>query len=179
MHILAALRSMRWEGGRSRTHGMCTGSAASCDFLGTVRAEAAGRKTLFSIVYSSDATSGFTSIDLAELLSECRVKNRAVGVTGMLLQENGHFLQALEGPEVAVRDLLARIERDPRHDHVQVLGEEVIEQRRFPDWTMGTGRIDDEAASSLVRYSDALAAVRVDQPGPPSRRRRLADWFKG
>lgn len=148
-------------------------------FLSIVRADTAGRGTLFSVVYSSEATSEFTSIDLTELLGECRARNRAVGVTGMLLHENGHFLQALEGPQAVVRDPLARIARDPRHTDVRVLAEETIERRRFPDWSMGTGRIDDDAATSLVRYSDALAAVRVDRPRPPTRRRRVVAWFRG
>ena len=133
---------------------------------------------MFSIVYSSTATTGFETIDLAELLNECRARNRRIGVTGMLLFEHGRFLQALEGPEHMVRDLMGRIERDPRHEDVRTLAEETIPARRFPDWAMGSGRIDDIEASSLAEYGDALAATRVDAPAPSSRMGRLAGWFR-
>ena len=134
---------------------------------------------MYSIVYGSRATTAFTSIDLAELLTECRAKNRRVGVTGMLMFENDRFLQALEGPEFVVRDLMGRIERDPRHDHVEVFREEAVGQRRFPDWSMGYDRIGEIEADPLEVYTDALARIRLEQPVPTSRLAMLSDWFRG
>lgn len=134
---------------------------------------------MFSIVYSSVATSELTSIDIAELVTECRVKNRKVGVTGMLMSEDDKFLQVLEGPEYLVRDLMSLIERDPRHDQVKVLAEEQITTRRFPDWSMGYGRVGDIEAAPLADYGDALAAERRAQPESASRLQQLAGWFRG
>ena len=88
-------------------------------------------------MYESSATEGFGAADLAALLTQARARNRAFGVTGMLLTESGWFLQALEGPELIVKNLMASIKRDPRHAHVRVLAEETVQRRRFPDWAMG------------------------------------------
>ena len=133
---------------------------------------------MFSIVYGSTATTRFGSIDLAELLTQCRVRNRSIGVTGMLMHEEGRFLQALEGPELVVRELMDRIEQDPRHDHVEVLAQETIASRRFPDWSMGYDRLDEVEQHSVEVYTDALAGIRREQPGPASRLQQLTDWFR-
>ena len=68
---------------------------------------------LFSIVYHSAAKPGFSSLDLDEVLSQSRVKNRVNRVTGMLLAENGRFLQALEGPEATESGMLEFAMSDP------------------------------------------------------------------
>ena len=133
---------------------------------------------LVSIVYGSAATAGFSTLDLDELLSTARANNRVSGVTGMLLYEDGRFLQVLEGPETVVRDLMATIAPDVRHDRVEVLTDEPIEERRFPDWTMGHVHLDDIADQPLTVYADALAAARHEDPDPPTRLDRLRAWFR-
>ena len=86
---------------------------------------------LLSIVYSSVATVPFSEVDLALLLSMSRLNNQARGLTGVLLHADGQFMQALEGPEWAVRSILATIAADPRHTGVWTLDEESITARRF------------------------------------------------
>lgn len=140
---------------------------------------AAADGKLYSIVYHSAATPGFSSIDLSELLSESRVKNRMNGVTGMLLAENGRFLQALEGPEGTVRGLMTTIQGDPRHEHVRVLAEEQVRARRFPDWAMAEGHIGEIEAMPLAEYYEALVIAREELPAPTSRWERIAGWFRG
>jgi len=49
----------------------------------------------------------------------------------------GRFVRVLEGPKNVVKDLLARIARDERHEHVRVLASQRIPQRSCGDWTMG------------------------------------------
>lgn len=140
---------------------------------------AAGGAGLFSITYHSAATPGFDSIDLAELLTQARSKNRATGVTGMLLAENGRFLQALEGPEPAVRALMDTIAADPRHEHVRVLAEESIAARRFPDWAMAEGHVGELEARPLDEYTEALVDAREELPEPLTRVERIAAWLRG
>lgn len=137
------------------------------------------RGPLYSVVYHSAATPGFDSVDLAELLTQARAKNRAQGVTGMLLAENGRFLQALEGPEETIRGLMATIGADPRHEHVRVLAEEPIRARRFPDWAMAEGHVGELETLPLAEYAEALLAARDELPAPLSRVERLAAWFRG
>ena len=46
-------------------------------------------------------------------------------------------MQALEGPEAAVRATVARIERDRRHAGIIRLWDGPIEARVFGEWEMG------------------------------------------
>jgi hypothetical protein len=87
--------------------------------------------------YVSTATAPMRREALLDILHQARTANAADGITGLLLYHNGHFVQALEGPEEAVRDLYDRIRRDPRHRDVATIFEQVIDRRDFPDWSMG------------------------------------------
>ncbi|MEO6525555.1 MAG: BLUF domain-containing protein [Gemmatimonadaceae bacterium] len=92
---------------------------------------------IFLAAYVSDARLAFSKQELLELLASSRANNARSGLSGLLLHAGGNFLQALEGPEDAVRQTLARIERDSRHHHMQVLFVDHIPARLFGDWSMG------------------------------------------
>ncbi|GAB4266791.1 MAG: hypothetical protein Kow0065_17560 [Methylomicrobium sp.] len=99
---------------------------------------------MFRLVYVSSANRLFSPVDFLELLIQARSKNQRLGITGMLLYKDGHFMQVLEGEEPVVRELFTCIERDPRHRDTLILLEEFVfqqdehgEERAFPDWSMG------------------------------------------
>jgi hypothetical protein len=117
-------------------------------------------RRLLSVIYRSVRTAGCGDVDLAELLLKARHANRAFGVTGMLLAQDGRFLQVLEGPETVVRNLLAAIARDPRHEQVEVLVDEVVQVRRFPDWAMAEGHIGEIEALPPAAYYEGLLMAR-------------------
>jgi hypothetical protein len=130
--------------------------------------------TLLSIVYASTATVPFTEIDLALLLAISRTNNEPHGLTGLLLHRDGQFMQALEGPEPAVRRTLARIAADPRHTGVWTLAEEPITARRFGSWSMGyRGVSDAEADTAPAWFGSAQDGLRRDD----SRASALLAWF--
>lgn len=118
------------------------------------------RSRLLSLIYESAAVPGFGERDLRDLLSDARIRNRAFGVTGMLLVEGGWFLQALEGPEAVVEGLMRSITRDRRHSHVRVLSREFRQDRRFPDWAMAEGHIGEVEALPLAEYYEGLLITR-------------------
>lgn len=92
---------------------------------------------LLSVAYSSEATRSYSDDELQELLESSRSRNASVAVTGMLIYRDGRFLQVVEGPESVVRDLLARIVKDTRHENVRFLLSEHVHRRSFTEWTMG------------------------------------------
>jgi hypothetical protein len=98
---------------------------------------------VFQLIYSSSATQDLWPDDLFALVEKSRSKNAPRGLTGMLLFHEGQFLQLLEGPEPAVRDCFAMIQRDPRHESVRILMTGVCAERDFPEWTMGFERPAD------------------------------------
>lgn len=114
---------------------------------------------LYQVVYismvSGDAP---TRAELRALLALSVRRNRALGVTGMLLYAHGGFMQLLEGEEGAVKDLFDFVRRDDRHRRVTVLVQGPVAQRTFADWAMAYRCLDDEAAEAQAQDDDGLPA---------------------
>ena len=68
---------------------------------------------------------------------------------GVLVAHDGWFLHVLEGPEAAVREVFAGIQRDPRHAEVVKLGEEPTETRLFGRWSLGCRVASPRDAAAL------------------------------
>ena len=93
-----------------------------------------------------------------------------LGVTGMLLFEDGCFLQTIEGPPVAVSELWASIQRDGRHNHIEVLSEHMAAARLFSDWDL---RLDSRLAD-MPRAAAEPSAVPPAVAGHVTRLVELA-----
>ncbi len=113
---------------------------------------------LFIHIYVSSAAVHFSKEDLLALLTKCRKNNAAVNITGLLLIRDGNFLQMLEGPETAVRALVAKIHNDPRHKGLITVLEENAEKRQFPDRQMGFRDLEMNESDRPPGYSDFLNA---------------------
>jgi hypothetical protein len=111
---------------------------------------------MFFLVYVSVAQENVSREDLLEILAKSREANAKAGITGMLLYKDGKFMQALEGEETAVRELYARISRDPRHLGVLTLVEGEREDRCFGDWSMGFQDLSSPEARATPGYSEFL-----------------------
>lgn len=109
--------------------------------------------SVFQLVYISAESGPMTDVDLEQILTAARRNNRVIGVTGMLLYDEGSFIQALEGDEDTVEALFERIEMDPRHHDANVLMRGCAEQRDFPDWSMG---FHDTSVGVLPGQNDFL-----------------------
>lgn len=90
----------------------------------------------YQIMYSSQATEPVTAIDLEKILADARSGNEARSVTGVLVYVDGVFFQILEGDEAVVRNLMANIASDTRHQSVKVFYEAQIDVRAFESWSM-------------------------------------------
>jgi hypothetical protein len=74
---------------------------------------------------------------MEELLFKARERNRALGLTGILLDSDRFYFQILEGPGPTVREMMARIEKDGRHaDVLNLVIDEAAEDRIFDNWSM-------------------------------------------
>lgn len=127
------------------------------------------------MIYRSHAAEGFDLEALLAMLVHARERNAMRRVTGLLLHEHGRFLQVLEGPLEEVEDLWNAIQRDPRHDDVELVCQVDGVQRWFGDWAMGlvdAGRLPSGfagvSAAALVMplgdVSDADEAIAVIRP---------------
>jgi len=116
---------------------------------------------MYRLVYVSTASESLGSKEIASILDVSQSNNYERYLTGFLAHNDRSFMQALEGDEQEVRELYARIVRDPRHTGiVQIVGEQVT-VRAFPDWAMNYYRVDNRvgAASMVVRRDDPVDAL--------------------
>ena len=104
---------------------------------------------MIQITYISHATEPMSAEQLIALLQQCLTNNVSNGVTGMLLYGNDTFLQALEGDEKAVDDLVEKIRKDPRHTNIQFLHRRTIERRQYSEWSMGFKRVSDSELQQI------------------------------
>ena len=95
---------------------------------------------LFQVIYESQASRAFSETEVEALLASSRASNSRRGITGILLYRHGNFTQVLEGEESAVRALIEKIQRDPRHKNFSVRLEQAIANRSFPNWSMAYSR---------------------------------------
>jgi len=135
---------------------------------------------LYSYVYVSSAARLFTDEELVALLRTSRENNERESITGMLLYRDGNFMQAIEGPEEAVRALADRIGRDRRHRGVLRIVEGAAAERQFPGWTMGFAHVDQLTETGEGGVSDLLGSFA---PAPalardPGRALRLLVGFR-
>jgi len=108
---------------------------------------------LIRIIYVSSAVGPQTGTMTHSILSQSQAWNQANGVTGVLCQGQGVFLQALEGERSTVNALYSRIYLDPRHTNVGIIHCESITKRRYENWSM-----------ALVSLSDIEPETKIDWP---------------
>ena len=109
---------------------------------------------MIQLIYVSAATIEFTEESLKELLEKARAKNMSLHVSGMLVYEEGSFLQVLEGAEAAVMSIFDKIKVDSRHDNVRLLLKNEIEERSFQEWKMGFFNASRKEMKGFPGYSD-------------------------
>jgi hypothetical protein len=132
------------------------------------------------MIYASAAVKLFSEEELVELLAKSRANNAPLGVTGMLLYRDGNFMQALEGEESSVRDLFEKISRDARHKSVSIIHEASVDERQFPDWSMGFRDLNSPDVLSLPGYSEFLnkSFTGIEFTANPSIGQKLLLMFK-
>ena len=124
---------------------------------------------LLRLTYASRAVDGLTKDDLRAIANEAQDRNRALGVTGLLLYVEGDFLQVLEGPGGAVEQIYELIENDRRNRWVTRLSTERILRRAFEDWSMGCFEVG-------LEQMDEDAFFVLDDDGPKVRPRFTGDF---
>ena len=89
---------------------------------------------LIRLLYISRAVGAITTTMTGSILASARVHNRVAGITGVLCQGQGLFIQILEGERSTVNRLYATLIKDKRHQDVELVAIEEIQTRRFPAW---------------------------------------------
>lgn len=127
--------------------------------------------SLHRLIYVSAASGNMTLERLDAILKSARTNNETAGVTGLLLFHEGSFFQTLEGPKPAVERIFARIQADPRHAHVIVLQNTLVDGRAFPNWSMGfmnSHQLRPEQKSCLVDLRAFIGGLTQPLSSSPS-----------
>ena len=117
---------------------------------------ASSSRSLHRLVYYSRSLvpAGQFTETVEAIIRKSIQNNRKDNISGLLFCHHGWFLQALEGSSLAVQTALGRINADPRHEAVKVLGAGPAESRLFREWDMCArtlSMVDDEGARTLER----------------------------
>jgi methanogenic corrinoid protein MtbC1 len=122
---------------------------------------------LSMLAYRSVAVSTPTDAALEQLLRVAQSRNRAAGLTGVLVYDRGAYFQWLEGPTESLQRVWASILRDPRHHQVTVLRDEPICDRVFGDWDlrMALGaKVNIDATVAAMESSSAHLKRVIGRP---------------
>lgn len=112
------------------------------------------------ILYTSSAIEIRGGVDTLEIVREAARRNALADITGFLMCADGRFLQFVEGPEIALKRLMAKIEQDWRHEGIVRWRDEPGDARLYPDWRMKRLRVSD--AVQLIGNPNAeIANFRI------------------
>lgn len=104
---------------------------------------------------------------VSQILAVARTKNEQQGITGALVVWEDSVVQTLEGDETAIRSLYGRIERDPRHENVEIT-DAATGERAFGRWSMAWVSDDDQPDLPLSpRQYEKSAGIQIPQFSSP------------
>jgi hypothetical protein len=126
---------------------------------------------LIRLIYVSKAVEPQTAALTDSILHSARAWNTQNGITGVLCQGQGVFLQVLEGERGKVTNLYARISADRRHKDLELIHCESITERRYGDWSMAQVELSDVDPQTKIVWPDfdpyspsgLLVMARVDE----------------
>jgi hypothetical protein len=108
---------------------------------------------MHQLIYTSEATLPFTDEMLRALLAQAQRRNEQAGLTGVLLYNDAHFVQVLEGGAAALDALYERLLRDLRHHDLVLLARGPIAARRFGVWAMSFHAVEPAQLARVRGYA--------------------------
>lgn len=98
---------------------------------------------LYNLCYLSSAKNKLPKGDLEDLFRVNKRNNTELDISGILVYNNGNFLQILEGDEQKIHKLFAKISVDSRHNNIIKLIHTPIDERIFDDYESGFIIVED------------------------------------
>lgn len=111
-------------------------SSALSEMAGLGGLGLSGVPSLANVVYRSRAVRPLSDPELQDLTQTAQTRNHHERVTGVMLYDDSHFFQWLEGPPEGVARIMSSIRNDQRHSDVHVITERTSASRRFDGWSM-------------------------------------------
>ena len=116
------------------------------------------------IRYISEFSDALGPDELRQVAADSARNNKRDQITGLLISAGNLFFQLLEGPPAAIDECYRRIEEDPRHRNVLLLGMEVGDTERLcPDWDMKGIDLNDESQERFDLLRGVMRSIHVQQ----------------
>lgn len=109
---------------------------------------------LVRLLYVSRAVGPQTTYVTSSILDVARKRNPVQGITGVLFQGQGLYMQMIEGERSAVNKLFAQIMKDPRHADVEILSFSEIAKRTMEKWSMAHVNLSDMDPMVLMKHPE-------------------------
>ncbi|HTT13913.1 MAG TPA: BLUF domain-containing protein [Burkholderiaceae bacterium] len=136
---------------------------------------------VYQMIYSSQANTPMSIVDLEEILVDARTGNEKRNVTGALVYIEGVFLQILEGEKETLQRLMKSIAADTRHSRVTVFHEGDADGPLFSNWRMAYVGATPEQMAAWAGLEGAASITSILQgiQRDPQRRSRLIENLLG
>lgn len=92
---------------------------------------------MIRLIYVSQ-TNNIDFEKIKDVLTVSYKNNRESDISGALIYGQGYFIQCLEGEANLIEALYKKIILDNRHEHVELISKEDIQERYFKDWHAST-----------------------------------------
>jgi|GEM_PF-3525480 len=100
-----------------------------------------------SLIYVSRAEESVDHDEILNILTHSWKYNHNSYISGMLVYDQGYFMQLIQGPIATIDKLYARISADVRHTDIKLIGEELLHERNCSGW--GIGFYDDQEVANI------------------------------
>ena len=111
---------------------------------------------MIELIYTSVTPKKLDMAAVSDILESSKLNNRLNNITGYLYYDGQRFLQILEGEHELVYNLFDKIEKDPRHESVELLYEQEIETRSFPDWQMAYAALTTHSLYNPIQNIESI-----------------------
>ena len=130
------------------------------------------------IIYISLAVNKMNDDDLFDILKTSRKKNKKNDISGMLLYDNGSFIQVLEGEDTVVDDTFLNIQNHERHNTILVIQNRDVNTREFADWSMGFENITNIDKTRIDGYAQFQSLLYKNKFSDSSLAKKILLQFK-
>jgi hypothetical protein len=110
---------------------------------------------LSHLVYISARKSNCTQQEIDKILASCEKNNSSIDITGVLLYSENQFIQYIEGDYKILISLYDKIKTDNRHRNPVLISSAPIHNRCFPNWQMGSKKIDTRDVDFQTAITEA------------------------
>ena len=95
---------------------------------------------------------------LTKILAISRAWNFEHNITGILLYNDGNFMQVLEGPGNEIKSIFEKIKKDKKHKEVSLIACKNVKCRSYSEWSMAFRTVDKNLFNQIriEAYSDPL-----------------------